>query len=99
MSRTERRTDAALFRRISAQDALPFAGEEEPSPAEQAAQRCWRSELTERQRRYFLYYYRDCMTMRAIAAHCGVNVSTVSRTLRRARLRLRRILRYYYDES
>ena len=47
------------------------------------------------QRRYLLMYYNEVMTMREIAERCGVDITTVSRTLRRARMRLRRVLQYY----
>jgi len=39
-------------------------------------------------------YYIDQMTMYDIASLTGVSVSTVSRTLKRARERLRKFLRY-----
>ena len=61
-------------------------------PAMRAA---WDEELTDCQRLYLKHYYDDAMTMREIAAHYGLNISTVSRTLKRGRTRLRRILVYY----
>ena len=91
--------EPALVRRLSARTEPPFPDAEKELSSERAARRCWNNELTDCQRRYLLHYYRDCMTMRAIAAEYGVNVSTVSRTLRRARNRLRRILQYYYAEE
>ena len=51
-------------------------------------------ELTERQREMVGLYYDQGMTMPQIAERLGVNRSTVSRTLRRARDRLHRFLRY-----
>ena len=51
-------------------------------------------ELTERQREMVALYYDQGMTMPQIAERLGVNRSTVSRTLRRARDRLHRFLRY-----
>lgn len=55
----------------------------------------WSCELTDCQRSYLLCYYQDAMTMREIAESFGVTVPTVSRTLKRARARLRKILQYY----
>mgnify|MGYP002626882745 CR=1 FL=1 len=55
----------------------------------------WNCELTDTQRRYLLHYYQDAMTMQEIASRYGVNIATVSRTLKRARQRLRRVLQYY----
>lgn len=55
----------------------------------------WDRELTKTQRKYLLMYYQEVMTMQEIADCCGVDRATVSRTLRRARLRLRRVLQYY----
>ena len=46
-------------------------------------------QLTAKQRRYVLLYYSKGMTAEQIAKACGVNKSTVSRTLKRARERLR----------
>lgn len=53
-----------------------------------------RQDLTECQRKYMLLYYGQSMSMEAIAQQCGVNKSTVSRTLKRGRQRLYRCLRY-----
>lgn len=51
-------------------------------------------ELTTRQREMVALYYDQGMTMPQIAERLGVSRSTVSRTLRRARDRLYRFLRY-----
>lgn len=51
-------------------------------------------ELTPRQRQMVALYYDRGLTMAQIAGRLGVNRSTVSRTLRRARDRLYRYLRY-----
>ena len=51
-------------------------------------------ELTPRQRQLLELYYDRGMTIPQIAQELGVNRSTVSRTLRRARDRLYRCLRY-----
>ena len=53
-----------------------------------------RSELTPRQREYVERYYLRQMRMQDIAEELGVNVSTVSRTIKRGRARLHRCLRY-----
>ncbi len=60
-----------------------------------ALRAAWATELTERQKYYILLYYHDRLTMQDIAARCGVNVGTVSRTLARGRNRLRKVLRFY----
>ena len=51
-------------------------------------------ELTPRQRQMLALYYDQGMNIPRIAQELGVNRSTVSRTLRRARDRLYRCLRY-----
>ena len=51
-------------------------------------------ELTPRQRQMLELYYDQGMTIPQIAGELGLNRSTVSRTLRRARERLYRCLRY-----
>ncbi len=54
--------------------------------------RAMRTELTPTQREYCLAYYEDRLTMKQIAERFDVDESTVSRTLRRARRRLYRLL-------
>ena len=51
-------------------------------------------ELTPRQRQMLTLYFDENKTMPQIAAELGVNCSTVSRTIRRARQRLHRCLQY-----
>lgn len=51
-------------------------------------------ELTQRQREILSLYYDRGMTMPQIAEHLGINRSTVSRTLRRAKDKLHRFLQY-----
>lgn len=51
-------------------------------------------ELTPRQRQFLALYYDEGMGMAQIAAATGVNCSTVSRTIARAKRRLQRSLRY-----
>lgn len=51
-------------------------------------------ELTPRQQELLELYYDQGMNMPQIAAHLGINRSTVSRTIGRAKQRLYRCLRY-----
>lgn len=51
-------------------------------------------ELTTRQQEMLQMYYYEGLNMTQIAARLGVNKSTVSRTLCRARRRLHHILQY-----
>jgi RNA polymerase sigma factor, sigma-70 family len=51
-------------------------------------------ELTPRQNEFLRLYFDEGKNMSEIAAETGVNRSTVSRTLRRARQRLYHFLRY-----
>jgi len=53
-----------------------------------------REELTPRQREMLHLYYAKQMPMKLIARELGLNPSTVSRTLKRAREKLERCLRY-----
>ena len=48
--------------------------------------------LTKTQKYYIILYYRDGMTVTEIAELCGVNRSTVSRTMKRARERLKKAI-------
>lgn len=60
-----------------------------------AMRHAWYTELTATQKFYLHLYYQQAMTMREIAARCDITTPTVSRTLKRARERLRRVLQYY----
>lgn len=60
--------------------------------------RAIRSELTPNQLRVIAFYYVEQMKMAAIAKMLGVNVSTVSRTIKRGRARLQRCLKYSTPE-
>lgn len=63
-----------------------------------ALRQAWEHELTSCQRKYLHLYYEETLTMREIAEQNGVNIATVSRTLKRARERLRHVLQYYIAE-
>ena len=53
-----------------------------------------REELTPRQRQVLQLYFEQEMTMEQVAQRLGITKSTVSRTIARAKSRLRRCLRY-----
>lgn len=63
-----------------------------------ALRRAWDEALTPRQRDYMNLYYRSRRNIYEIAAGEGVSVSTVSRTLRRAKARLKAVLKYYISQ-
>lgn len=88
--------DPELVGRLSAEAAQKL---EDQPPLRRAVinalNSCWRTALTPCQRRYLDLYYHKHMTMRDIAAQHGVTVATVSRTLKRARIRLRQVLQFY----
>ncbi|MBP8640557.1 MAG: sigma-70 family RNA polymerase sigma factor [Oscillospiraceae bacterium] len=59
-------------------------------------------ELTDRQRELINLYYIEQMSMTEIAQNLGLSPSTVSRTLKRGRGRLKRYLKYngrYFAEA
>ena len=60
----------------------------------QNLRRARQQELTPRQQQGLTLYYDQGMNMTQIAQTLGVNCSTVSRTIRRAKQRLYRCLRY-----
>lgn len=89
--------DPAIVRGLSAQTEqalfadLPDGGR----MILRALRQAWQQELTPIQKKYLVLYYEKNMTMREIAGRYGVATPTVSRTIRRGRERLRRVLQYY----
>ena len=53
-------------------------------------------ELTEKQRRCVWLYYGEMMKMKDIAGELGIGVSSVSRHIKKAKLRVEEIMRYYF---
>ena len=54
-------------------------------------------QLTTRQKQVIVLYYYKQIDMPAIAEMLGINVSTVSRTLNRARQNIMKYLQYYFE--
>lgn len=81
--------DMTVWMRANAQD-----NSEQLTRLRRNLSRAREQELTTRQREMLSLYYDRGMTMPQIAERLGVSCSTVSRTLRRARDRLYRSLRY-----
>jgi len=81
--------DLAVYTELMAQD-----NKDQINRLKRNLTRALRQDITERQREYMVLYYGRNMSMEAIARQCGVNKSTVSRTLKRGRQRLYRCLRY-----
>lgn len=52
-------------------------------------------QLSPRQKTYLMLYYYEEDSMRKIAESYGVNISTVSRTITRAKHKIEHYLRYY----
>ena len=81
--------DLAVYSRLMAED-----NREQMNRLKRNLTHALRQDITARQREYMMLYYGRNMSMEAIAQQCGVNKSTVSRTLKRGRQRLYRCLRY-----
>ena len=81
--------DMTVWMRANAQD-----NSEQLGRLRRNLRRAREQELTDRQREMVSLYYDQGMTIPQIAERLGVNRSTVSRTLRRARDRLYRFLQY-----
>lgn len=65
--------------------------------ATKALKKVIEEQLSSRQKQFIVLYYYEEMDMPAIAKMCGVNPSTVSRTLNRARQNIYKYLKYYFD--
>ena len=81
--------DMTVWLRANAED-----NSEQMARLRRNLRRAREQELTKRQREMVALYYDRGMTIPRIAEELGLNRSTVSRTLRRARDRLFRCLRY-----
>lgn len=55
------------------------------------------NELTSRQREVLLLYYYEGKKMPEIASQLHLNKSTVCRTIRRGKARIRQSMRFYFD--
>ena len=97
VSETVLEFDPALVRGLAEQTDSDLFGQQADGGRTvlRAVRSAWDNELTDCQQRYLSLYYRDRLTMKEIAQLHGVNTATVSRTLRRARNRLQRVLQYY----
>ncbi len=77
--------------------AMQFSADEEDATAQNLAKLIHKAiqyELTDIQRDYFIAYYLNGLTMEEIGEIHGVDKSTVSRTVTRAKNRIERILKY-----
>lgn len=53
-------------------------------------------ELTEKQRMCIMLYYSKSMKMKDIAKHLGIGISSVSRHIKKGKLRIKKTLEYYF---
>ncbi len=93
-------TDHALeFNRYFVQEILgePNTNEQHLELAQRALRDILEQDLTDRQKEILLHYYYEGKTEPEIAQELGVNKSTISRTLDRAKQRIRKHLRFYFD--
>jgi len=81
--------DLAVYTRLMAADNSAQLGRLKRNLAH-----ALRQDVTEKQREYLMLYYVEGLNLREISERTGVNVSTVSRTMKRGRERLYRCLRY-----
>lgn len=90
--------DPSLVLRLAEQSAREYLSAQPDGGSRllRAVRRAWDTELTPMQRKYLLLYYQGSMSMREIAARYGVTVPTVSRTVKRGRERLKRVLLLYF---
>lgn len=54
-------------------------------------------QLSTRQKQYIVLYYYNNVDMVQIAKQCGVNKSTVSRTINRAKQNIYKYMKYYFN--
>lgn len=64
--------------------------------AKKALKQILEEELSFRQKQLIMLYYYERWSMTEIAQHLGINVSTVSRTLSRARRNILSRIKYYF---
>ena len=88
---SEIRGDLALWTQLHGE-----TNEEQRSRLLRQLRQAREQELTPRQQEFLHLYYDQNLSMQAIADQYGLHVSTVSRTLRRARERLHHVLQYAF---
>lgn len=88
---SEFRGDLAFWNQLHAEN-----NEEQCSRLLRRLRQARTQELTPRQQDFLHLYYEQGLSMQEIADLRGVHVSTVSRTLRRARERLHHVLQYVF---
>ena len=81
---------AAYMRKLSEENT----NSEEISRLKRNLIRAIQEEVSERQRQALLLYYVEGLNQREIGERCGVDKSTISRTIKRGEKRLQRCLRY-----
>jgi len=65
--------------------------------AKKALKKVVEEQLSARQKQFIVLYYYKEMNIPEIAEMCGVNVSTVCRTLNRARQNIYKYMKYYFN--
>lgn len=98
MTREERTPYDVSFEKLAFRVWLSGRSESNYSTARRNMMAAVREELTPVQHRYATAYYVDRRKVSEIADEYDVDKSTVSQTLKRARARLRRVLRYCSPE-
>ncbi|MBE6849882.1 MAG: sigma-70 family RNA polymerase sigma factor [Ruminococcus sp.] len=90
---------ALEFNQYFVREVLGASGgnEQHLALAQRALRDILAQDLTDRQKEILLHYYYDGMTEQEIAQALAVNKSTISRTLDRARQRIRKHMRFYFD--
>lgn len=78
-------------------DCVDFDDEAYRRAVSRAVREVIKNELSARQKQFIVLYYYEGMRMTEIAEETGVNVSTVSRTLARARKNVAKSTKYFLD--
>ncbi|MEG0615175.1 MAG: sigma-70 family RNA polymerase sigma factor [Oscillospiraceae bacterium] len=88
--------DAELFKLVGSGSQDDEVDTKLKSIAKKALSDIISEQLSEKQRQYLVLYYYEQHTMTDISEICGVNVSTVSRTISRAKKNIVDRIKYYF---
>ena len=96
MVKRNKKLSLELFENAPAVQTMEKNGGSERKKMLRALKKAVKGELTRRQTECLLLYYGGKISEKEIAAQLGITPPTVSKHLKKARLHLQRVMKYYF---